>query len=85
MVGMHSVRSFAQLCAQQILHHAPCVAAAGAYDSMHWCKRRAACEGACAAVQDLGQSATADDYAALLQRAADASARQAHFLQMFLM
>ena len=40
---------------------------------------------ACVGVQDLGQSATADDYAALLQRAADASARQAQFLQMFLM
>ena len=36
-------------------------------------------------VQDLDESATTDDYAALLQKAADASARQAQFLQMFLM
>eukprot|EP00892_Ulva_mutabilis_P005822 jgi/Ulvmu1/3611/UM017_0023.1 len=35
-------------------------------------------------LQDLDENATADDYAALLQKAADASARQAQFLQMFL-
>lgn len=36
-------------------------------------------------VQDLDDNATADDYARLLQQAADASAKQAQFLQMFLM
>lgn len=36
-------------------------------------------------VQELDENATADDYARLLQQAADASAKQAQFLQMFLM